>query len=56
MIAVGDRKGLARRSLTAPGVQMAVGLLARATALQYCRDLHDRFWRARRGEAFRMAA
>ena len=30
MIAASDRNGLARRSLCAPGVQMAVGLLGRA--------------------------
>ena len=56
MIAASDRNGLARRSLCAPGVQMAVGLLGRAFALDYCRDLHTRFWQARRGDAFRMSA
>lgn len=56
LIAAGDRIGLARRSLSAPGVQMAVGFLGRALALDYCRDLHDRFWRARRGAPYRIAA
>jgi hypothetical protein len=56
LIEAGDRGGLARRSLTAPGVQMAVGFLGRAAALEYCRDLHDRFWKARRGEALPIAA
>jgi hypothetical protein len=56
MIAAGDRDGLSRRSLCASGVQMAVGLLGRAFALDYCRDLHTRFWQARRGEAFRTSA
>ena len=35
---------------------MAVGFLGRAAALDYCRDLHDRFWKARRGEALPLAA
>lgn len=56
LIVADDRDGLARRSLCAPGVQMAVGVLGRAEALRYCRDLHERFWKARRGTAFRIAA
>lgn len=56
LVVAGDRNALARRSLDAPGVQMAVGFLGRAAALEYCRDLHDRFWRARRGEALPIAA
>ena len=56
LIVLGDRDGVARRSMRAPGVQMAVGLLGRAFALDYCRDLHERFWKARRGAAFRMSA
>ncbi len=51
LIAAGNRDALARRSLISPGLQMAVGVLGRAEALRYCRDLHDRFWLARRGEA-----
>src|SRR5450755_2084009 len=35
---------------------MAVGERGRAEALRYCRDLHDRFWLARRGDVFRIAA
>jgi hypothetical protein len=27
-----------------------------AAAFTYCRDLHDRFWKARRGEALLIAA
>jgi hypothetical protein len=27
-----------------------------AAALEYCRDLHDRFWKARRGKAMPIAA
>ena len=56
MIAAGDRNGLARRSLRAPGLRGAVAVLGRAETIRYCRDLHDRFWKARRGEAFRIAA
>jgi hypothetical protein len=56
MIMAGDRNGLARRSLCASGVLMAVGFLGRAVALEYCRDLHDRFWRARRGTPYRTTA
>ena len=56
MIVAGDRHALARRSLTSPGLQMAVGVLGRAEALRYCRDLHDRFWKARRGAAYHMAS
>jgi hypothetical protein len=43
LIVAGDRNGLARRSLSAPGMQMAVAFLGWAAALRYCRDLHDRF-------------
>lgn len=56
LIAAGARKGLARRSLDAPGVQMAADFLGRAVAFDYCRDLHERFWRARRGPPYRIAA
>jgi hypothetical protein len=55
LIVAGNRNALARRSLDAPVVQMAVGFLGRAAAFTYCRDLHDRFWRARRGEALPIA-
>ena len=56
LIVAGDRDGLARRCLTSPGLQVAVSFLGRARALGYCRDLHDRFWKARRGEAYQIAA
>jgi hypothetical protein len=56
LIEAGDRNGLARRSLDAPGVQMATDLLGRAAAFEYCLDLHNRFWRARRGDASRITA
>ncbi len=55
LIQSGDRSALARRSLDAPGVRMAVGVLGRVLALDYCRDLHARFWRARRGAPYRIA-
>ena len=51
-----DRDRLARRSLRAAGVQMAVSITGRATTIRYCRDLHERFWKARLGAAFRMSA
>jgi hypothetical protein len=53
LIASDDRTALARRSLTAPGVQMAVVFLGWEAAIEHCRDLHNRFWKARRGEAHR---
>ena len=56
LIAAGDRNALARRCLISPGLQLAVGFLGRAKAFWYCRDLHNRFWNARRGAAFRIAA
>jgi hypothetical protein len=56
LIVLGDRDALARRSLRAPGLRVAVAVLGRAETIRYCRDLHDRFWNARRGEAFRIAA
>jgi hypothetical protein len=56
LIVADDRDGLARLSLRAAGVQMAVGIIGRATTIRYCRDLHERFWKARRGAAFRMSA
>jgi len=56
LIESGDRMGLGQRSLTAPDLQIAITLLGRESALEYCRDLHDRFYRARRGAAYRIAA
>ena len=56
LIVAGDRNALVRRSMRAPGVQIAVGVLGRSLALDYCRDLHERFWNARRGAAYRIAA
>ncbi len=56
LIVAGDRNGLARRSLLAPAVRRAVGVMGRATTILYCRDLHDRFRKARRGAAYRIAA
>ena len=56
LIVAGDRDGLARRCLASPGLQVAVGFLGRAKAFRYCRDLHNRFWNARRGAAHHIAA
>ena len=56
LIVAGDREGLAERSLLAPDVRRAVGVMGRATTILYCRDLHDRFWTARRGAAYHIAA
>ncbi|MCC7157789.1 MAG: hypothetical protein IT161_24625 [Bryobacterales bacterium] len=56
LIQAGDRAALARRSLNAPGARMVVDVLGRALALDYCHDLHARFWRARCGAPYRIAA
>jgi hypothetical protein len=40
-IVAGDRDGLTARALKSPG--------GRGLTIEYCRDLHERFWRARRG-------
>ena len=55
-IVVGDRDGLTARALKSPGVRAAMSTIGRALTIQYCRDLHDRFWRARRGPPCRIAA
>ena len=55
-IVAGDRDGLVARALKSPGVRAAMGVLGHALAIRYCRDLHERFWRARRGPPFRIAA
>jgi hypothetical protein len=56
LIVAGDRDGLARRSLDAPMVALACVHIGKARTIQYCRDLHDRFWKARRGAAYHIAA
>lgn len=49
LIEAGDRSGLAERVLLTEAVRM--GVVSKKLARQYARDLHDRFFRARRGEA-----
>jgi hypothetical protein len=39
-----------------PPVQIATNFLGYAVAHEYCRDFHGRFWQARRGPAYRIAA
>jgi hypothetical protein len=56
LIDAGDRNALARRSLTTDSCQMAIGVMGQSAVFTYCRDLHDRFWKARRGEALPIAA
>lgn len=56
LIAASDRDSLARRSLRATGLHVAVAILGRAETIRYCLGLHNRFWNARRGEAYRIAA
>ena len=56
LIVAGDRDALARRSLRAHCLRVAVAVLGRAETIRYCRDLHDRFWKARRGAAYHIAA
>lgn len=52
LIQANDRDALARRSLkTTPAGRMAVVTMGRPAAMEICRDMHDRFWLARRGEA-----
>jgi hypothetical protein len=49
LIEAGDRNALARRSLTTDSCQMALGVIGQSAVFAYRRDLHDRFWKARRG-------
>ena len=48
-----DWLGWPRYALIAADARDGLGRMA---TFAYYRDLHDRFWRARRGEAFRIAA
>jgi hypothetical protein len=52
LIEAGDRSGLAERVLLTEAVRM--GVVSKKLARQYARDLHNRFFRARRGEAHRI--
>ncbi len=49
LIEAGDRASLANRVLLTDVVRS--GLIDKKLARQYARDLHDRFFRSRRGEA-----
>ncbi len=56
LIVAVDRDALARRFLTTRAGRRSELVMGPAAAFSYCRDLHDRFWLARRGQAFRIAA
>lgn len=49
LIEASERDALAARSMTTCSGQMAVGAMGRQAPFEYCRELHARFWRARRG-------
>lgn len=56
LIEADDHDALARRSLTSAIGRVAADMIGRDAALEYCRDLHNRFRVARCGAPFRIAA
>jgi hypothetical protein len=56
LIVADDRDALARRFLNTESGRRAALVMGRAAAFSYCRNLHDRFWLARRGDPYRIAA